>query len=271
MGASNALSAFRLYAAKVPSTAMSALAYMALVSLDADVEPWFSLGAETLAVMALGREPLTETGDGKEDAKARKAMEVACERALRPLFTAGAITTVRHSSGQPGRARHARYRLWLSEPAPDDARDPRHRSTPAPYENRGVQNSAEHASPSDSENVAPYENHGVPDDSALRNSCQHPTETVPAPYETRGAKEYEEHEERKENLEEYSFPSPPPVPVRAREAPDDQGEMDSGATKAAPWLSLACPHCSAEPGKPCVNIGTGKTRDPHDARTTAAA
>ena len=118
MGASNALAAFRLYAGKVPPAAMNALAYMALVSLDRDAEPWWSQGAEMLAVMALGREPLAETGDPKEDAKARKAMERAYERAVGPLLAVGAVTTARHSSGHPDNPHYAKYRLWLTAPAP---------------------------------------------------------------------------------------------------------------------------------------------------------
>lgn len=213
MGASNALNAFRLYSAKVPASAMSALAFMALVSMDKDDEPWFQLGSEAIAVTALGREPVAETDDARADGRARKAMEVACERALRPLFEAGAITTVERSSGRPGKSRHAKYRLWLTKPAPDEKRDPRHRADKsAPYGNRGVHNPA-------AEDPSPYEKRRVPDGSALRNSCQHPTETVPAPYEIRRAKEYEEEEERSKNLEEYSLPPSESVPVRAREVP----------------------------------------------------
>lgn len=205
MGASNALNAFRLYSAKVPASAMSALAFMALVSMDKDDEPWFQLGSEAIAVTALGREPVAETGDAKADGRAQKAMEVACERALRPLFEAGAITTVERSSGRPGKSRHAKYRLWLVKPAPDEKRDPRHRA----------------------DKSAPYEKRGVPNGSALRNSCQCPTETVPASYEIRRAKEYEEYEERSTNLEEYSLPSSDSVPVRAREVPDESDEAMS--------------------------------------------
>ncbi len=283
MGASNALDAFRLYSAKVPATAMSALAFMALVSMDKDDEPWFQMGYEAIAVTALGREPVTETGDAKADARAQKAMEVACERALRPLFENGAITTVERSSGRPGKSRHAKYRLWLVKPAPDDKRDPRHRSDKsAPYENRGVHNPVP-------EDPASYGNRRVPDASALRNSCQHPTETVPVPYENRRAKEYEEYEERSKNLEEYSLLSSDSVPVRAREAPDESDDEampvrvipPRRAARAAepaipagtppPWLSAECPFCGAEPGKPCVNGGTGQPRPPHDARAAPAA
>lgn len=239
MGASNALAAFRLYAAKVPPLAMSTLAYMALVSIDADAEPWFSLGAEMISVMALGREPLAETGDEKEDAKARKAMEHACERALKPLFASGAITTLRHSSGHPGKARHAKYQLWLSAPAPDEKRDRRHRSDrDAPHGNRGVQNSGDPAAADSPDGPASHEKHGVPDSGAPRNPYPRPTECVAAPHEIRGAKEYEEYEERSKNLKEHSLPSSDSVPVRAGEARNGPDHVMSVRVIASPLMAL---------------------------------
>jgi hypothetical protein len=219
MGASNALNAYRLYASRVPPLSMSALAYMALVSMDKDAEPWFSLGAEVLAVMALGRAPLAETGDEKADARARKALEHACERALKPLFEAGAITTSRHSSGHPDKPHWAKYRLWLTAPAPDEARSPRYRSEPAaPHGIRGVQNSGGEKGGDPCDGVAPHGKRGVPDDGAPRNPYSRPTESVAAPHGIHGAKEYEEQqEERSKTLEEYPLLSSDSVPSPARE------------------------------------------------------
>lgn len=112
MGASNALAAYRLYAAELPSTALSVLVYMALVALDADAQPMFWQGAEAIAVHCLGRcEPLS-----KSDMR-------AVERAITPLYAAGAITIDRVPSGRHGKTGlTARYRLWLLEPAPDEKR-----------------------------------------------------------------------------------------------------------------------------------------------------
>ncbi len=114
MGASNALAAYRLYAGKVPPTSLNVLAYMAAVSMDKDHEPSWWEGHEILAIRVLGRsEPITKTD--------RRAVE----RAITPLFAAGAITTTRHSSGHAEFSRTVRYRLWLTEPAPDGNRRPR--------------------------------------------------------------------------------------------------------------------------------------------------
>jgi hypothetical protein len=256
VGASNALAAFRLYAAKVPPLSMNALAYMALISLDADAEPWWRQGTDALAVMALGRDELVETGDSKEDARARKAMEHACERVLKPLFAAGAITTTVRSSGHPDRARYAKYRLWLTAPAPDGARDPRHRADQAaPHGIRGAQNSNGGVTGDPRDEVPPHEKHGAPDDGTPRNPYPRPTESVAEPHGFRGAKEYEEQqEERSKTLEEHSLPSSDSAPVRAREIPD-------GPEKAAPvrvrplWPSAVPP-----PESPCCKYPECPTR-----------
>jgi len=128
MGASNVLAAYRLYAGKVPPTSLNMLAWMAAVSMDRDHEPSWWEGHEILAIRVLGRcEPITKTD--------RRAVE----RAITPLFAAGAITTTRHSSGRAGRARTARYRLWLTEPAPDGNR--RSRGAQHPTETIGYETS----------------------------------------------------------------------------------------------------------------------------------
>jgi hypothetical protein len=261
VGASNALAAYRLYASRVTPLAMSTLAYMALVSIDADTDPWFSLGAEMITVMAHGRPPLAETGDADEDAKAKKAMEHACERALKPLFEAGAITTARHSSGHPDRPRHARYRLWLTAPAPDEARDPRHRSDrSAPHGKRGVQNPGETTAGNAPDGPAPHEMQGVPGVGAPRNPYSRPTECVTAPHEIRGAKEYEEYEERSKTLEEHSPPSSESVPVRAREARNGPEGVSSVRMIASPLMTVVPPaageHCQyGKCGAPAESIG----------------
>lgn len=221
---------------------MVALAYMALISIDADDVPWWSQGAEALAVMALGRDELVETGDAKEDARARKAMEHACERVLKPLFEAGAVTTTRHSSGHPDRPRPAKYRLWLKAPASDEARDPRHRADRAtPHGNRGVHDSSGETSGDPCDDAAFYEKRGVPDDGTPRNPYSHPTESVAAPHGIRGAKEYEEQqEERSKTLKEYPLPSSGPVPVRAREVRDEP--VKAGVDRVRPLWPAAVPH-----------------------------
>jgi hypothetical protein len=130
MGSSNALAAFRLYGGKVPPTSLNLLAYMALVSVDKDAEPWWSQGHEMLAIQVLGEpEPVT-------DAALR-----AVRRGITPLFEAGAITAARRSSGHGGRVIQVRYRLWLTCPAPDGNRPVHNGATPdgnRPIRNGGV-------------------------------------------------------------------------------------------------------------------------------------
>jgi hypothetical protein len=111
MGSANALAAYRLYAGKVQATSLNVLAYMALVSLDKHPEPSWWEGHEMLAIRCFGySEPVGEA-----------AMR-AVRRAITPLFTEGAITTIRHASGHHGRIITVRYRLWLQHPAPDEKR-----------------------------------------------------------------------------------------------------------------------------------------------------
>lgn len=111
MGSANCLSAYHLYAGKVPFASLTVLGYMATVSLDRDREPCWWQGHEILAIMCFGRpEPI-------EDSDLR-----AVRRALTPLHRVGAITTIRHASGRRGRLVTVRYRLWLDQPAPDEKR-----------------------------------------------------------------------------------------------------------------------------------------------------
>ena len=148
MGSANALAAYRLYGGKIPPVSLNVLAYMALVSLDRKPEPSWWEGHEMLAIRCFGRpEPVTKT-----DLR-------AVERAITPLFRAGAITTIRHASGHHDRVITARNRLWLEHPAPDEKRR-------------------------------------KPRVSTRRNAVQHPTFSGHAPDEKRRTKEKEEKEER---------------------------------------------------------------------------
>lgn len=102
MGASNVIAAFSLYAGRVPPLSMQCLAYMAVVSRDADTEPWFGQGHEALAVHAMGRrEPVS-------DADLR-----AVRRAVAPLLKAGAIEADRKAAPRRNGPSTVRYRLNL--------------------------------------------------------------------------------------------------------------------------------------------------------------
>jgi len=218
MGASNAQAAFALYASKVTAKPLLVLVYMALVSKDADAEPWWSQGHEILAENAMGRDPLQLTGDEKADALAIEAMRRAVERTITPLFDVGAITVARHSSGRPGNPIHVRYRLWLVHPAPDEKRRVENRS-------------------------APDEKCRARTPSTRRKTSEHPTKNVRTPDEKRRAKEYEEYEER-DKEQEYMVLSTQPASVRACEAADESGVSgqlapnEPGTPRAAtPWRS----------------------------------
>ncbi|GIH69465.1 zinc finger domain-containing protein [Sphaerimonospora thailandensis] len=67
-------------------------------------------------------------------------------------------------------------------------------------------------------------------------------------------------------------PGPPPTEFeRTRDAMDDDDGADATIRRAA--LRVACPHCGALPGKPCVLSGTTtplKGKPAHDARIEAA-
>jgi hypothetical protein len=131
MGAANALAAYHLYSGKIPPTSLNSLVYMALVSLDRDAEPSWWEGHEMLATRVLGRTPPSVSRHlTRAQRQEREAVLRAVERAITPLFDAGAITTTRQASGHAGRVTNVRYRLWLTGPAPDDIRRERHRQLP---------------------------------------------------------------------------------------------------------------------------------------------
>jgi hypothetical protein len=164
MGAANALAAFRLYGGKVPPASMAALLYMALVAKDHDQEPSWWEGHEALSEMAFGRKAPAREDDPNE----RRAALQSVSRALAPLFAAGAITTTRHAFGSGGRTVTARYRLWLT--------------TPAPHGNRGAR--------------VPHGNRGAQTARAPRKVQPRPTESAAAPHRNRRTEEEEEKEER---------------------------------------------------------------------------
>lgn len=102
MGASNVMAAYAKYAGKVPPISMQLLVYMALVSVDADKQPWYGQGHHALAEHALGRTaPITES-----DVR-------AVERGLAPLAKVGAIRTDRKAAVRRDGPNTARYRLDL--------------------------------------------------------------------------------------------------------------------------------------------------------------
>src|SRR5688572_13969544 len=83
---------------------MQVFIYMALVAKDKDEEPWFGMGHDALAQLALRRPP------GRPGVK-------AVERAIGPLFDEGAITVVRRAAQRSTGPNTVKYRLHLDAPA----------------------------------------------------------------------------------------------------------------------------------------------------------
>lgn len=179
MGAANAMAAYRKYAGKVPATSLQCLVYMALVSVDADRDPWFGLGHHALAEHALGRPSPISRADIK-----------AVERAMAPLAEKGAITVDRKAAVRRDGSNTARYRLNLTGAI--ETQGPAAR----PPENGGRE-AAEKGTedPPRPPETGPH---------APRKTGSRPPETVPTPPEKRGTKEYEEYEERENQEEEIA-------------------------------------------------------------------
>ena len=106
VGATNAIRVYTVWGPVLGDQAMRVFVYMAIVARDGDAEPWFGLGHEALAELALGRKP-------------SPASLRSVRRAITELHNAGAITTAKRPTNQ---GRHVHYRLWLSGPSPDAER-----------------------------------------------------------------------------------------------------------------------------------------------------
>jgi hypothetical protein len=224
VGASNALAAFRLYAGKVPPTALNVLVYMALVALDRDDDKRYWLGHEAIAVHCLGRDEAS-----LDDSDLR-----AVRRAITPLFEAGAITVAQHSSGRGEKGGRATYRLHLVTPASD--------------EKRPVDNQPSAAS-------APDGNRPVDTASTGRKVAEHRTECDRAPDGIRPPKEYEETEELVKTQDHPPLSSDS-VPVRAREAPDGSGKAVRVRAMTPLWpAAVPPPGPPAPPAAPADDPG----------------
>lgn len=173
MGASNVAAAFATWAGRVPPLSMQVLTYMALVSKDADRQPWFGQGHAALAVHALGRpEPVS------------KADIAAVERAVAPLAKAGAIRADRKASVRRDGPSTVRYRLVLW--GVDVPRNP------GDVTAEDIDESTVDNPPPDPQRPTESEAH-VP-----RNPESRPTESVATSPGNRGTEEYEEYEEQEE-------------------------------------------------------------------------
>lgn len=167
MGAAHIVKAYRLYAGRVPATSMQLLVYMALIAVDKDEEPWFGMGHDALAQLALGREP------GRAGVK-------AVERAIGPLFDEGAITTQRHAAVRSDGPSTVRYRLHLDAPA-EPRQKRRTKQGDFPRKPGEVPPCSD---PSEDQRLPPETGHDVPHFPGSR-----PPETVPTSPENRGTEE----------------------------------------------------------------------------------
>jgi hypothetical protein len=112
MGAGNVKSVYANWA-HLPHGPFRLLAYMSLIALDADLEPRFWGGRESLAV-AYGRleRMASRARVSEEQTRERDAAYLAVKRALRVLKNAGAITLL----NVPGPGHQGEYRLHLDGP-----------------------------------------------------------------------------------------------------------------------------------------------------------
>lgn len=196
MGASNVAAAFAKYAGKIPPLSMVCLAYMALVSKDADMNPWFGQGHAALAQGALGRQMPIDRADIK-----------AVERAIKPLLNLQppAITTERRASGRRTTG-HATVRYRLNLAFVLDLDMPRSPASPPP---RVPRNSGDEPAPRIDQSPVDNRANAAPSSPGIRP--HRPPETVPivprkpgtASPTNRGTEEYEETQEELE--EDYSL------------------------------------------------------------------
>jgi hypothetical protein len=212
MGAGNVALAFQIYAGKVPPTSMQVLLYMALVSKDADANPWFSKGREAIAELALGRTMPFDRSDAR-----------AVERAIEPLLAVGAISTDRKASVRRDGDSTARYRLNLSitdAPRKSWAEKRAH----APRKTSGEKAAAKDSRPTKS---APH---------APRNSSSRPTVSVLTPHENRGPEDKEDlsRSEIEEEMAGVQTASRPPRATAPSE-PASVVELFPGVTGEAPY------------------------------------
>lgn len=123
LGASNALRVYNAWGRPqygrpaLTDRSLRLLAYMALVSVDGDAEPWCGVGHRQLAILALGLD--IPEDPVKADAALRKV-----RRAIAPLHKAGAIRTVRRATYGIRGEIPARYRIYLDGPEPGGRTSP---------------------------------------------------------------------------------------------------------------------------------------------------
>jgi len=221
MGAHNGFAVYRLYG-HLPATTVQLLNYMALVSLDHDPNPWFSMGHMALAEHALRRE--ITCGCGRSSCRECKPHLQAVYRGLKPALDAGALTVDRGPArSRTDAPRTTRYLLNLREPAGQSRPLAPHPAEPDP---------AVSDVPRSTESVP----HG------LRNPFQRSTESVPTVY---GIRRPEEEEEEEERVDEEVVTSQGEVTTRAHTSertneihPEEADEAgDAVACKAGPAVS----------------------------------
>jgi hypothetical protein len=208
MGASNALAAYVRWAGKVPPMSMQVLLYMALVSKDSDVWPWFGLGQAALAEHAMGRVEPTAT-----DVR-------AVSRAMSPLLDAGAVTVTRAASHRSGGNSTAKYHLNLHERA-DAARSEWEQS---PDGKRRMADPRRKGVPQDGNRRMEATGHTTESDNVIRRNPTSHTTVCDEPYdELRRSKEEEEtrgaREGRNGDLPTASHPPRVAVPGDASVIP----------------------------------------------------
>lgn len=181
MGAKNVVSAYQRWAGRVPALSMVVLAYMAVVSKDADDWPWYGQGQAALAEFALGR----ENPDGADIR--------AVSRAMTPLLEVGAVTVERAASNRSDGNSTARYRLNLDARA-DAARA---KWAESPDGKRRMTDPRRNRQPQDGNRRMASASHTTKSGGVIRRKVANHTTKSGKPYDgNRRTKEEEDQEER---------------------------------------------------------------------------
>lgn len=109
MGAYNALRVYHAWSGTLTAKPMQLLVYMSLVARDYDADPWFGLGHEDLATVALG----LKLPDDPDNRRAYDAVLRKVRRHITPLLDKGAIETRDRATFGPRGTTHVVYRLFL--------------------------------------------------------------------------------------------------------------------------------------------------------------
>lgn len=203
VGASNAIRAYAVYGAVLDHAPMRVLVYMALVARDGDGQPWFRLGHEAIAELALGR------AIPADDPKERDAILRSVRKTITKLADAGAIRTSKRAVFGSRGTQFCEYRLYLDAPCDDgrrtaqEARSPDSEG-PMPPEPQGPMAPVDNQPGNPVDNPRPQELKGPMAAEAIGTSGAGHRNLRVRPQEPQGPTKEEEEEEERITKEQIS-------------------------------------------------------------------